>query len=250
MEFPSPIAERYGNITVIREDLIPGGTKARFVDSFFEDVEEVVYASPTQGGAQTALALAAYRLKKKLTLFVAASTNWHQRVELSKYLGAEIVEVPMGYLNNVQAKARLYTARCRMFYSRRILNLEFGFGTEEVIGRIADTARLIPEPKQLWCAAGSGTLCRGLALAWPNTPRFVVQCGHKLSPTEAAGATVVVYPKPYAYQEKSLPPFPSDPTYERKAYKTMMAHVGDEPATFWNTAASASEEIDRVMQCS
>lgn len=246
MVLGSPTTEQYGNITVVREDLIPGGTKARFVDEFFADVEEVVYASPAQGGAQTALALAARELGKKLTLFVAEAKNKHPRVVLSQQLGASIVEVKMGFLSNVQAKARVYTESERLLRGRRVLNLDFGFGSSAVILNIAEVARQIPRPHQLWCAAGSGTLARGLAKAWPDVPRFVVQCGHKLTPAEAAGAEVIIYPRPYSYQERQEPPFPSDKTYERKAFRIMIERVGDSPCTFWNTASSAEDEIKRL----
>lgn len=244
--YPPPIVQQFGNVSVVREDLIPGGTKARFVDQMFAEADELVYASPTQGGAQTALALAANRLGKKLTLFVAASKNWHPRLKLSAELGAEIIQVKMGYLTNVQAKARTYANSRRFLRNHRVVNLEFGFGSDWVIHGIAAAARHIPTPKQLWCAAGSGTLARGLALAWPDVPRFVVQCGHKLTPIESGGGVVVVYPRPYAYQETKEPPFPSDPTYERKAYLTMLDHIGATPATFWNTAASGQDEIARL----
>jgi len=244
--FPLPIVQHFGHITVIREDLIPGGTKARFVDSMFEGVDELVYASPAQGGAQTALSLAARKLGKKLTLFVAAAERWHPRLELSKRLGANIVQVKMGFLTNVQAKARRYADDQRFLHSRRVRNLEFGLGSRLVVDSIAEAARQIPRPKQLWCSAGSGTLARGLAAAWPDVPRYVVQVGHKLTPGEAAYGHVVVFPHRYAWQEKRKPPFPSDPTYERKAYWTMLEHIGDEEATFWNTAPSAVEELERL----
>lgn len=240
-----PVVSRYDNVTVVRDDMIPGGTKARFIDALFDDVDEVVYASPAQGGAQTALALAARRLDKKLTLFVAKSIYWHPRLVLSKELGANVIEVPMGFLSNVQAQARRYTDQKGFLRRQRIRNLEFGFGSREFIDKIAAAARQIPRPEQLWCAAGSGTLARGLAVAWPDVPRFVVQVGHKLTPAEAGGGSVIVFPKRYAYQEKREPPFPSDPTYERKAYFTMLEHIGKKRATFWNVAASAAEEIER-----
>lgn len=244
--FSAPVVEQFGNITVVREDLVPGGTKARFVEALFADVDELVYASPTQGGAQTALALAAKRLGKKLTLFVAAAENKHPRVELSKRLGADVIEVKLGFLSNVQAKARRYAENQRFLRQRRVLNLGFGLDSPESVASIAAAARQIPRPNQLWCAAGSGTLARGLAAAWPDVPRFVVQVGHKLTEREAANGQVLVYPKKYAYQEADEPPFPSDPTYERKAYKMMLEHVGRHKATFWNTASSAAEELDRL----
>jgi 1-aminocyclopropane-1-carboxylate deaminase/D-cysteine desulfhydrase-like pyridoxal-dependent ACC family enzyme len=241
-----PIIEEYGHILVVREDLIPGGTKARYVEALFADIDELVYASPTQGGAQTALARAARKLGKRLTLFVAASKNWHPRLVLSQQLGADIIEVKMGFLNNVQAQAARYSDSQKLLRGRRVRNLEFGLGSKTVIEAIASTARQIPRPNQLWCAAGSGTLARGLALAWPDVPRFVVQIGHKLTPTESAGGTVIVYPRKYAYQEPRKPPFPSDPTYERKAYFTMLERIANERATFWNTASSAKEELERI----
>ena len=52
----SPIVTVHNGIHVVRDDLFLGGTKARFLPVLFDDAEEVVYASPCEGGAQTALA--------------------------------------------------------------------------------------------------------------------------------------------------------------------------------------------------
>jgi hypothetical protein len=43
-------------VLVVRDDLFPGGTKARFLGILFNGAEEVVYASPAEGGTQVALA--------------------------------------------------------------------------------------------------------------------------------------------------------------------------------------------------
>ena len=244
--YGSPHVAQYGCVSVVRDDLIPGGTKSRYVDALFDDVDEIVYASPAQGGAQTALALAARRLGKQLTLFVAAANNRHPRVVLSDRLGAVVVEVKLGFLSNVQAKARQYTDRQRFLCGRRVRNLEFGLSSAQMIEVIAEAARKIPRPDQLWCAAGSGTLARGLAAAWPDVPRYVVQVGHRLTIEEAAGGCIIVYPRRYAYQETREPPFPSDPTYERKAWYAMLDRIGGSSATFWNTASSAREEEGRL----
>ena len=47
---------------MVRDDLFPGGTKARFLGVLFNGTEEVVYASPAEGAAQVALATVARRL--------------------------------------------------------------------------------------------------------------------------------------------------------------------------------------------
>jgi len=51
----APVVTMHEGIHVVRDDLYPGGTKARFLPVLFDGgVEEVVYASPAQGGAQVA----------------------------------------------------------------------------------------------------------------------------------------------------------------------------------------------------
>ena len=45
------IFEMHRGIAVVRDDVHPGGTKARFIGMVFEGVQEAVYASPPEGGA-------------------------------------------------------------------------------------------------------------------------------------------------------------------------------------------------------
>ena len=70
-----PIVENHNGVLVVRDDLFEGGTKARFIPSLFNGVTEVVYASPAEGGAQTALATVAALLGKRATIFVAQRNN-------------------------------------------------------------------------------------------------------------------------------------------------------------------------------
>ena len=41
-----PRVIEHDDVFVVRDDLFPGGTKARFIPSLFNGVTEVVYASP------------------------------------------------------------------------------------------------------------------------------------------------------------------------------------------------------------
>ena len=66
-----PVVENHNGVFVVRDDLFDGGTKARFIPLLFNGVNEVVYASPAEGGAQTALATVASQLGKRATIFVA-----------------------------------------------------------------------------------------------------------------------------------------------------------------------------------
>lgn len=233
-----PTVEKHGYFYIVRDDLLPGGSKSRFVDQLFNNIDELVYATPAEGGAQTALAMAANRLGKKLTLFAAARSNQHDRVILSKKLGANVVEITPGYLSVVQKRAEQYTFASRM-KGNKVDNLKFGLDSVNAVHAIYCAASLIPQPTELWFAAGSGTLARGLAKAWPNVRRCAVMVGHKLSRSEVGGADLFVYPKKFGYAEVFDVSFPCDPHYDLKAYK-MMVERGSKGATFWNVAGPAN----------
>jgi hypothetical protein len=179
-------------VLVVRDDLFPGGTKARFLGTVFEDVHEVVYASPAEGGAQTALATVARRLGKQATIFVARRVKPHPRTMQAEALGAKIVSIAPGYLSVVQARAREYCARTGAQL------MPFGADMPEAINAIAAAARSIGiVPEEVWCASGSGVLARGLAAAWPHARRHAVQVGRTLAPQDVAGAMIHVYPAPF-----------------------------------------------------
>ena len=106
-----PVIENHNGVLVVRDDLFDGGTKARFIPLLFNGVSEVVYASPAEGGAQTALATVAAQLGKRATIFVAERKRkkWHDRTLMAQRLGAQIVQVPYGYLRTVQKRAEVYS---------------------------------------------------------------------------------------------------------------------------------------------
>ncbi len=159
----------HDGVLVVRDDLFPGGTKARFLPLLFEDADEVVYASAAEGGAQTALATVATQLGKRATIFVAKRAQPHPRALMAKRLGAKVMQVSPGYLSTVQARAREYAKQA----GARLA--PFGVDIPEAIESIAEAARSIEvEPDEVWCASGSGVLARGLASAWPNARRHVV----------------------------------------------------------------------------
>jgi hypothetical protein len=219
---------------VVRDDLFPGGTKARFLGIMFEGVNEVVYASPAEGGAQVALATVAGQLGKQATIFVARRASPHPRTVEAAQLGAKIISVAPGYLSVVQARAREYCART----GARLM--PFGGDMPEALNTIAAAARAIGvEPDEVWCASGSGVLARGLAAAWPHARRHAVQVGRTLAPQDVASAIIHVYPAPFGRSARSKTPFPCDAGYEAKAWEVTMAHKGAGRIVFWNVTGTA-----------
>lgn len=230
----APIVREHDGVWVVRDDLFPGGTKARFMPVLFEGVDEAVYASPAEGGAQTALATIAKDLGKRATIFVAARAKLHPRTLEAARLGAKVVPVRPGYLSVVQARAKDYAKAS----GARLV--PFGVDLPGAITRLADAALATGlDAQEVWCAAGSGVLARALAQAWPRARRHVVQVGRELEPQDVAGATIHVYPRPFFDVAKALPPFPSDPHYDAKAWETMTARKGPGRVVFWNVAGPA-----------
>src|SRR4029078_3341896 len=132
-----PTVTEHGGVFVARDDVFPGGTKARFLPLLFNGVNEIVYASPAEGGAQTALATAAARLGKRATIFVAPPAQPHPRRFMAQKLGAKIVQVWPGHLSVVQSRARKYCDQT----SAKLA--PFGFDIPEAIQAIAQAARSI-----------------------------------------------------------------------------------------------------------
>lgn len=221
-------------ISVVRDDLYAGGTKARFLWLLFEGVDEVVYASPAEGGAQTALAAVAKGLGKKATIFVAKRAVPHGRALLAKQWGARICQISPGHLTVVQARARAYAeaAGARL--------MPFGADLPEAIAAIEQAARSLEiAPAEVWCAAGSGVLARGLARAWPDARRFAVQVGRDVSPDDVAGAEIIKADLPFGKPSSAAVPFPSDPHYDAKAWEIAKARHGAGLCVFWNVTGPA-----------
>jgi hypothetical protein len=230
-----PVIIEHEGVLVVRDDLFPGGTKARFLGMIFDGAGEVVYASPAQGGAQTALATVARQLGKRATIFVARRAKPHPRTLQAAKLGAKIITVSPGYLSVVQARAREYCTRT----GARLM--PFGAEMPEAVNAIAAAACAIGiNPDEVWCAAGSGVLARGLAVAWPNARRHAVQVGRTLAPRDVASAEIHVHPVPFGREARSKPPFPGDPEYEAKAWEVTMAHKGAGRVLFWNVMGPAA----------
>lgn len=233
----TPITEEHDGILVVRDDLFPGGTKARFIPQLYDGVDEVVYASPCQGGAQFALAFLAHKLGKRCTLFVAARRQPHPRQFEAKKLGAKVVMVDPGYLAVVQKRAQEYAAET----GARLA--PFGMDLPEAIDVISSAAVSIGvEPVEVWCSAGSGTLMRSLIKAWPNAHHVAVAVGRDIPPEQVGGdrTTLIRYPKPFEAHAKLLPPFPSDPHYDAKAWEMCsIKRVRKGLVLFWNVTGPA-----------
>ena len=229
---PKPVIKEYDGIKVVRDDLLSGGTKRRAFTIYVKskpEVDEFVYASPRQGYAQLSLAYACRDLGKKCTVTVPQGERYwltNKAVEV----GANIIEVPMGYLTNIQAKAKKYC------FDNGAHLIPFGGDHPVIIEAMTQTAlSLNVNPKEVWTVMSSGVLSRGLQAAWPNAKVYGVRIGHNTTRREQGRAET--FKSKYKFQqeckEPERPPFQSSLTYDSKAWTFIKEHAGKD-CLFWN----------------
>jgi hypothetical protein len=225
---PAPVLHKHEGFHVVRDDLLPGGTKRRAIHVLFDDQHyEYVYASPVYGYAQLALAYAARDHGHRATIFCAQRKQLHPLTSEAQDAGATVVQVPHGYLNVVKARAREY---CEARPSAKLF--PFGLDTPMFIEALAEVARgLNINPHEVWTVVGSGALTRALQMAWPDARFYGVQVGAEVK--NAGKATVFKAPEKYEGPARVLPPFPSSVNYDAKIWRFVKQHasVG---ATIWN----------------
>jgi hypothetical protein len=234
----TPVIKEHDGIFVVRDDLLSAGSKCRFIDKLVKDgPDEWVFGGANKvGWGPISLCYVANKYGKKCTFFMAKrkEPTWHQQKVLD--LGGTIHWVANGMLNVTLARARDYANAEPTKRSVLPLGLEHPW----VIGSIVKVARELPiKPDVVWSVGSSGTLNRGLQLAWPDAEVHVIQVGHKLSDREKGRA--ILHTVPYAYDKavkpEHTPPFPSAPEYDAKAWHVVQQFADKSKINLlWNVA--------------
>jgi len=221
-EFPKLVIEEHEGFYVVRDDLLEGGSKRRFADRLIreemsEGANEFVYGGcPANGYAQMSITLQAQAYGAKATFFMAKRN--------------------MENLHEYQKKALDYYNEDPV--NRRLLQL--GLDDNRVREDIRDLAKTIETDyninlSEIWSVGSSGTLTRGLQMAFPDKDVHVVSVGHTMKQYEVGRAILHRSHLKFTQEvkEEDMPPFPSVPTYDAKAWKVMREHA--KPGSlFWN----------------
>jgi len=224
--------EKYNGITVLRDDLLTGGTKSILMPSIIGDATEYVYASPVYGGFQIALSAYCQKVGKKATIFCAKRKIKHANtLECIKY-GATIKEIPYGYLTVVEKHAKDY---CKETGAEKLI---FGANTIEnkiIIGnRMRKIIRTLKrEPKEIWCVIGSGTLVSSILEATTTAKVYGVQVGAEFKGNHKR-LTVLKYHKSFDKASKHKADFKSVPNYDLKGFEYCEKYKKSDDVLFWN----------------
>lgn len=229
-ELPKPVIQNHHGILVVRDDLIAGGTKGRALPVLFGEAEEYAYASPVFGYAQIALAHCAARLGKKSIVFCARHKVPHARTMEAYNAGASVFQVDCGYMSVVKKRARDY---CRQTGAKL---LPFGLDVPifiDALSAVAVRALQGRDVREIWCAAGSGVLCRALEKAFPTASVNAVRVGAE---PVVGRAKVWLAPERFEQNAQERPPFASCSNYDAKAWRFIKQNAAP-GAIFWNVAA-------------
>jgi len=248
---PTPVIEKHDDFYVVRDDLLEVGTKCRGADFLIghckktSHIQEWVYgSSPATGYAQMSLPYVCNRYGKKAVIFMAERSvdKLHPYQKKAIDLGADMRWVPNGMLNVTEKRARDYVNEKPE--SRALIPI--GLDHPTVIAcliRVARSINIVPDV--VWTVGSSGTLSRSLQLAWENAEVHLVSSGGHKMKSESIGRAIFHESKlafNKSVPKNELPPFPSVPSYDAKAWAEMIRYykeneIGNKKILFWNVGA-------------
>jgi hypothetical protein len=227
------------NITVLRDDLLEGGSKTRFRPYLIKGADEAVFGGPICGGAPWALSVLGRQTGQKITLFYAKRQRrfWHRRQLAAEVNGANIIEVSPGYMTCIQKRARTYAKE------NGALFLPLGFDKPEAeepfISFMEKVRKKAGSVDQVWCCAGSGMLARCLGKAFPESEICAVAIGlASRHEAQSFSSNVRMIKSRYRFEQETRAacPFPSCANYDRKAWE-VCAKEAKGKVLFWNVSA-------------
>lgn len=228
------IEEHFG-VMVLRDDILPGGTKSVLMPSIIGEGSEYVYATPVYGGFQIALSAYCKSVGKQATIFCAKRGKMHPNTKKCLEYGAKVIEVEHGYLNVVESHAKKY---CQ---DTGAIKLDFGAKSDANIAILADRVKSViekigHEPKEIWCAIGSGALVEAILKGTTTAMVYGVIVGKEYEGKHERLITMK-YHKPFDKECTMVAGFDSMPNYDLKAFEYCVKHSTTTDVTdklFWN----------------
>jgi hypothetical protein len=245
--------DKVEGIYVLRDDLYPGGTKARFITNFMKnsDYDEFIYPGTSLGAAIVALGYAAKETKKQVTVFITERKEHNDIMQEAFGAGCGYLRfeyVPMGFYPKIKKAAERYSKDLETPNKRFLI--QCGVEHDWAIQSISEFAKTIRESHGQYdyvvSACSSGTLQRGLQKGELGKQYLAVATGQKnISP----GVADVV--KHYDIQKfesippkEFRPPFPTVLNYDGKCWKyckELIQKYPDKRILLWNVWANKNQ---------
>lgn len=216
-----------GSLSVLRDDLIPGGTKRRALDILLKDFEEnsIGYAGTIFGHGALALALSCQSLGKRAHLFLSCNDDKHPMLAILAKTNAKIVICAPRPIEELVEEAGNWEMAVGDAYV-----FPPGFRSGAFHSALTQALRdlSLPPYSEIWCSAVSGVLAGALKSAFPNTAIKIVSTVKSTDGDFHA-------PEKYHQAAQSPPPYPSCPYTDAKIWQFAKDHAAPN-ALIWNTA--------------
>tara|TARA_R110001592_G_scaffold96157_5_gene276351 strand:- start:20 stop:715 length:696 start_codon:yes stop_codon:yes gene_type:complete len=222
----------YKNLTILRDDLIEGGSKMRFIHKLLEPNKKgYIYCSMGYGAFQVALSVWCKQNNKKCVIFTPDKKLLDKNTLKLYENGADVKLIKYGYTSVLNKRAKDFNI------NNDYQILHFGANCEIAIHSISDIMKQIIEklgyePKNIYCAVGSGTLLSGILKGTKKSIIHGVIIGKKFN-IEHERIKLYKYPKPFSYESKLNIPFNSNKNYDRKVLEIALKH-NIPKSFFWN----------------
>lgn len=228
------IIEKHKGVHVLRDDLLPGGTKSVILPHILDPNKHYyVYASPVYGGMQIALAAYAKAQGKQAVIFCAKRATPHPNTILAKAAGAIVYQVPYGYLSHCQAHARKFVEENNA--QEVAFGADYPVATQVIAHRMHMVIdRLGGEPDTIYCAVGSGTILKGIIAGTTYSKIVGVQVGAAFNEGLPRRVAILKYHKVFEKESSIQAPFPSCRNYDLKAWEYCLKYRGAGSLLFWN----------------
>ena len=251
----SSLRSKRGQVIVVRDDLLPGGTKQRACVPFLQSMlqkgfSDFIYASPFSGFAQVALSYACQQLGIECHIVCEKDQRFpnkmelHPFTELARSYGARIT-----LTENLEEAERV--ASGINVRSPLTLKLPLGFDCTDFRNELKKTLleqwRNIelrcPQIRNLWLPLGSGTLARTFHEVIPANITLNCVNVHVLGPNDFRISSLAKIPRvkihhaPMKFHEpaKMLPEIPSNVFYDAKTWE-FISNFAEHGDLWWNVA--------------
>jgi hypothetical protein len=232
-----------GSMTLIDEGILIGGSKQRIMPMVLSQIDEkkIIYAGPSTGYAQIALAYTCFMMGKQAILFLDCTKNdISPLTDIAKKFGALVnyfdPKIKEKRLQYISKQAEIWKRKNRDSYI-----LPFGINDKNNVRLYSGVFHILKKlnPKRLWIVAGSGLIFTSLSKVLKNTKFMIVQVGKKIWPDQLDGINHQLFISDYKFKEniKDKVPYDTLLNYDAKVWPFILKH-GNEDDFIWNTASS------------
>ena len=233
MSHPLPFLADHEGITIVRDDMIDGGTKARALDFLLSKVDNewITYVCPRAGAAPYAIAKFAKQAGRKVKMYVPSSKRMSELQAKMFELGCdEVVFERIASQKNLNIMAQQWAQENGAYF------VPMGLNTELATAALVRVAYSLGwAPSELAVATSTGVLGRALRIAWPDAKFHSVAVARNLKAGEMGPGVFYSDPRPFLKDSKFPCPFPTYDNYDRKAWEYA---VNNNVEAMWNVASA------------